>query len=312
MAEARRPNRGRAAPASAFVEGWRRVLGAPALSAGLLAAAVLSALPFVEVLGGSLRAPLLLLRAPVSFPGIAVDWADWVLGLPTLRTFGEGLWTPIGLTAFGGYLLFWTFLSGGVLDRLARGRAVGATAFFAACGTHVLRFVRLGLLVGAAYWGLVVWLRPLVPELVFLALLVAIHVTTDFAKVRLVVEDRRSAIAAWFAAVRFIRRRPLRLLLLAAMHVALLTALMWFWPYGRPPGAAPGGAAILLAVVALLAPLWLRLAVIASEIAFFQSDLAHAGYTAAPWPLWPDSPSAEAMDNFLDQARADASPVRDA
>jgi hypothetical protein len=158
----------------------------------------------------------------------------------------------------------------------------------------------------------VVWLRPLVPELVFLALLVAIHVTTDFAKVRLVVEDRRSAIAAWFAAVRFIRRRPLRLLLLAAMHVALLTALMWFWPYGRPPGAAPGGAAILLAVVALLAPLWLRLAVIASEIAFFQSDLAHAGYTAAPWPLWPDSPSAEAMDNFLDQARADASPVRDA
>jgi hypothetical protein len=43
--------------------------------------------------------------------------------------------------------------------------------------------------------------------------------------------------------------------------------------------------------------LWLKLAAYASGIALFQSRLAHAGYTAAPPAVWPESASAEAITN---------------
>jgi len=47
------------------------------------------------------------------------------------------------------------------------------------------------------------------------------------------------------------------------------------------------------------------LALAASAISFFQSHLAHAGYTAAPLPLWPDSPAAEAIENLVGQKAED-------
>ena len=42
------------------------------------------------------------------------------------------------------WLVIWSFLSGGVLDRLARDRPTRTSGFFAACGTHFWRFLRLG------------------------------------------------------------------------------------------------------------------------------------------------------------------------
>jgi hypothetical protein len=42
--------------------------------------------------------------------------------------------------------------------------------------------------------------------------------------------------------------------------------------------------------------LWTRLLFFASEIAYFQSELAHATYVAAPQPVWPESPAVEALD----------------
>ena len=56
--------------------------------------------------------------------------------------------------------------------------------------------------------------------------------------------------------------------------------------------------AVLLVWVWLLANLWARMAWLGSEIAFFQSELAHARYTAAPLPMWPDSPAVEAIENL--------------
>ena len=46
--------------------------------------------------------------------------------------------------AVGAQVVLSIFLAGGVLDRLARDRAVGAHAFFAACGAWFWRFLRLG------------------------------------------------------------------------------------------------------------------------------------------------------------------------
>jgi hypothetical protein len=45
----------------------------------------------------------------------------------------------------------------------------------------------------------------------------------------------------------------------------------------------------------ILARLCVKLIFWASETALFQGRLAHAGYVAAPQPVWPDSPSAEAL-----------------
>ena len=42
---------------------------------------------------------------------------------------------------------------------------------------------------------------------------------------------------------------------------------------------------------------YLKLLFYASETAFFQGALAHAAYTAAPIPVWPDSPAAEMIGN---------------
>ena len=50
--------------------------------------------------------------------------------------------TIIGVTA--AWLVVWSFLSGGIIDRLARARRTRSHGFFAACGMHFWRLLRLG------------------------------------------------------------------------------------------------------------------------------------------------------------------------
>jgi hypothetical protein len=40
------------------------------------------------------------------------------------------------------------------------------------------------------------------------------------------------------------------------------------------------------------------MALIGSAMVFFQNELSHAHYTAAPVPTWPDSPAVEAIENL--------------
>ena len=56
---------------------------------------------------------------------------------------------PLASTIAGAtvaWLVIWSFLSGGVLDRFARDRPTRTAGFFAACGTHFWRFFRLGVI----------------------------------------------------------------------------------------------------------------------------------------------------------------------
>ncbi len=57
--------------------------------------------------------------------------------------------------------------------------------------------------------------------------------------------------------------------------------------------------------IGLLARSLDALALAASAIALFQHALAHADYTAAPLPIWPDSPAAEAIENLVRQKAED-------
>lgn len=234
---------------------------------------------------------------------------------------GQAL-NPTVAGAVAAYLLLWMFLSGGILDRFARARPIRTAAFFAACGVYFVRFLRLGLLIAPVYWALFAglhpylfttlwnrWTRDLTDErdaiairvglyVVFLAALALVSLISDYAKVRTVVEDRRSMIGAAGAAIRFLRRRPFRVIglyLLSALAAAVVVRL---W-YSAAPAAWESVAwAFLVTQVYLLLRIWTRLVWMAGEVVFFQGELAHATYTAAPLPVWPDSPAAEALENL--------------
>jgi hypothetical protein len=214
------------------------------------------------------------------------------------------------------------FMLGGVLDRLSRDRSVGAAGFFSACGGYLFRFVRLMTLAGVVYAMLFVglqawlfdslypaWTRDVTVErtafayrvvlyMAFAAVLAAVNLVFDYAKIRMVVEDRRSAIGALAAAVRFVRRQPGAVIGLYVLNSVAFFLVLGFY-FLVAPGASGGRAAMLatLAIGQLYIVLRLiaRLAFSATQIALFQGRLAHAGYTARPPATWPDSPAAEAI-----------------
>ena len=104
----------------------------------------------------------------------------------------------------------------------------------------------------------------------------------------------RGALAA---SARFCRTHALRVLGLSLLNaLAMLVVFrMEIQVFTTPPlwWLTP----LLWAGLTLLA-ITARLAVFSSEVAFFQGALAHAGYTAAPRRMWPDSPAAEAIENL--------------
>jgi hypothetical protein len=215
-------------------------------------------------------------------------------------------------------------LSGGVLDRFARNRPTRTAGFFAACGTHFWRFLRLGLIGWLVYLFLFQILHGLIFDdayvrvirdvtverrafavrvagyLVFGALLVFFTMLFDFARVRIVVEDRRSALAALLASSRFVRRNfggVVALYLMNGLAFVILLAVYAATSLGAPRSGLQMVVVLLLGQVYILARHYLKLLFYASEIALFQGALAHAEYTAAPAVVWPDSPAVEAITN---------------
>jgi hypothetical protein len=329
----------------AFLEGWRRVFHAPWLTLGVLAVTIVVALPLGVALQGLIGAHLgSSLEAERARGSWNAAWAEEFGSQPQLPGFARTLThemlgfggTLAALSGFVdaapldptlaavvcGYLALWVFLSGGILDRLARGRPVRPHAFFSACGTYFLRFLRLALVIGPCYWTLFTWLHPflfrtlydrwtrnLTAEhdvmtlraglyLVFFLPLVAVSLAADFAKVRAVVEDRRSMIGALGASLRFIRRRPFRVVALYLLNIVAAVIVLRLWLQAAPGASAPTWLMLLGGQIYLVGRIWAKLAFMASEVVFFQGELAHASYTATPEPVWPDSPAVEAIRNL--------------
>jgi hypothetical protein len=193
----------------------------------------------------------------------------------------DGTWDPrIMIAAF----LLWAFLSGGIIDRYARARPTRGRGFFAACGAHLPAMVRLGVIVVLAHSVLHATLGSRVDNRYIMALALALLtiVTTlgVYGQIRLVVEDRRSALGALLAGWRFIRRNPSSAILFIVFAAAIWGAALIPYAAARLPLAA-----------------YLGLALYASGIVLFQSRLAHEGYTAGPPLEWPESPAAEAIAN---------------
>ena len=328
---------------SAWRDGFRRVFRAPAVLAGVFAVTLLAALPLMLSLRGMIEAHLG--RSMVA-DAVAdtVDYGWWqeftsqASGLgatfsPLIIGFAATIGNISGVleaeresfpvaAALAGYLLVWTFLSGGILDRYARQRPTRAHGFFAASGVFFWRFLRLGLVAGAAYWCLFsyvhVWLfddlydrltQDLTTERVaflwrvvlyttFGAALVAVNLACDYARIRTVVEDRRSVIGALSTALAFVGRHPSRVFGLYALNGLVFLSLLAVWALAAP-GTGEMGLSMWLGFAGtqlyLLARLLLKLQFMASQTALFQRSFGHAAYAAAPVPAWPESPAAEAI-----------------
>jgi hypothetical protein len=328
---------------SSWLNGWKRVLAAPAIVVGVFLLTFALAAPLALSMRDQLRAHLgRSVMAAEAADHVNYDW--WLEYLsqasgigatftPSLIGFsatldnissildGQAEITPVA-GALALYLAGWTFLAGGILDRYARQRRTRAHGFFAACGVYFFRFLRLAVMAGIYYWWLFDFIHPWVfdvwyPRLTrdlsverevfairaalyagFGLLLFAGNLAFDYAKIRAVVEDRRSMLGALSAALRFIANHPGRTVGLYAMNTIVFVLALALWSVVAP-GAGGGGPAIWLTFAAgqiyLLVRLLLKLQFLASQTALFQASLAHAAYTAAPEPVWPDSPAAETI-----------------
>lgn len=219
------------------------------------------------------------------------------------------------------HILVSVFLMGGVLDRLARDRSIGSRGFFAASGMFFFRFLRLAAMAAVVYWLLFTRLHPLLFDsifssltknlsvertafayravlyLLFGAVLLTVNVIFDYAKIRMVVEDRRSAIGGLVAGIRFIRRQPSAAFGLYLFNTLIFLAVLALY-FLAAPGASGGlttWLALLIGQVYIVLRIIVRLMFAASQMALFQGRLAHAGYTAVAPTTWPDSASAEAI-----------------
>ena len=322
----------------AWSDGLRRVFSAPAIVAGVFVVTLVAALPLALSLRDALQDHLgSSLAAGTAADGVNYDWwqefASQATGVgttftPTIIGFATTLDSVSGLLdrrtlitpivwALGVYIAAWMFLSGGILDRYARGRRTGAHGFFAASGTFFFRFLRLGVAAAAVYWFLFAyvheWLfakwyvnatRDLAIERtvfywrllmygIFAALLALTTVIFDYAKVRAVVEDRRSMAGALIAGTRFIARNPMRVARLYVANAVAFVVVVGLWALVAP-GAGGSGASMWAGVIAsqcyILARLVVKLQFLASETALFQRSLAHWGYTAAPIVVRPEPP----------------------
>jgi hypothetical protein len=320
-------------------------VGAPAVIAGIFLITLLAAAPLAALMRNAMSEDLgASLAADEAADAVNYDWwqefssragagtlsstfTPSILGFAITLDAVSSLMderplAPAVTFALAFYGLAWMFVQGGILDRLARGRRIGAYGFFAAAGTFFFRFVRLAIAAAIVYWFLFSyvhdWLfarwytsvtRDLAVErtafywrvlmyAIFAALLAMATLIFDYAKVRAVVEDRRSMLGALSAAIRFIGRHPARVGGVFAMNVVLLLAVIAVWA-AIAPGAGGSGlsmwAGIAVSQCYILARLIVKLQVLASETALFQHSLAHWGYTANPVATPPQPPIVESL-----------------
>jgi hypothetical protein len=257
--------------------------------------------------------------------GMARTFSVTIIGfaavLDNISTLVDRGSRPTAILALGAaYLLFWLFLAGGIIDRYARNRPTRSYEFFTACGVYFVRFLRLAPIMAATYYVLfryvhgwlfgdlfdglthnltverTAFLWRVALYALFGSLLVAANIIFDYAKVRAVVEDRRSMIGAVAAGVRFVRRNIGGVAALYVMDGAMFVGVIAAYAVVAP-GAGTTGPRLwlgfLISQFYLLARLWVRLAFVASEVAFFQGRLAYDGYVANAAPARPEPPIVE-------------------
>src|SRR5215831_11226676 len=236
--------------------------------------------------------------------GLATTFRPTIVGfnavLDNLSAYLDNARRPLALVvAAGVYMLCWAFLSGGAIDRYATTDAISGGRFLAACRRFFFRFVRFAIITvlvyGVAAAVLHRWMfdgayarvvRGIDVEstvllirvafyLVFVLLLAAVGLVIDIAKIRAVVEDRRSVIVALTASWRFIRQNAaaaIGLYILNAMTFVLVLAAYSFLAPGAGGTGAMVWAAVFIGQAYIVGRLCVRLLFFASEVALVQNS----------------------------------------
>jgi hypothetical protein len=145
--------------------------------------------------------------------------------------------------------------------------------FFASCRAYFFRFFRLALLSALLYVLLFSVMHPWLAVL----LLAAVNIVFDYAKVRTVVEGRRSVLIAIAAAWRFIRKNPSGAVGVYLLDVLLFALVLGAYAMVAPPGGGIGvmaWAAFAIGQAYIAGRLAVRLVFWASEVAMVDSRLA--------------------------------------
>ncbi len=344
---------------AAWLDGWKRVAQAPWILAGAMALTVASAVPFAVVMRSLLTAQLgrSLLAADVA-QGVNYDWwqeflSSHAAGIgstfsPRILGFAATLDSlsaiadtraeaaPVAALLLA-YVLLWTYLGAGLIDRYARQRPIRAHGLAAACGAHALGFSVLALFGAIVYGWIFGYVHPWLLDTRYVsltrdldseraafawrvgayaivgALAAVANLILDYAKIRMVVEDRRSATGSLVAAVRFLYRNPTAAGGLYLLNTVTCAALLAAWA-GVAPSAEPAGLRIWLAFALgqgfITARVAIKLHFLASQTALFQRRLAHERFTAAPLHRWPDSPVVEALGAPVAGGRHRPEPAR--
>jgi hypothetical protein len=266
--------------AGAVRRAWRVWLLVWALT---LACALFIALPVAAVLYARLGHSL---YAGAMFQNFDIQW------LAEFRN-ASGNWpmaaaSPALVLIFVAYLLMATFVSGGALAVFTGDEP----AFWPGCGRYFWRLLRLllvslvcyavvfaldNLLARTGHW---IWDRGMLerPVVIFgwvraaiaLLLFLFVNMVFDYAKIRLVAENRLGALAAARAAFQFVGRRPGTTLAtygLISVLAAVLAGCYWFLSGALPRTALGWLALVLILQQAFVAGrVWLKLLYLAAQV----------------------------------------------
>lgn len=236
-------------------------------------------------------------------PGIGKTFTPAIVGfaapLSNTSDFVDRVAQPLAITAAAvAYLLLWLFVSGGIIDRYRRDRAMDPGAFFGVCGVFFFRFLRLAVVMTVVYGALFRfahgWLfGTLYPRLthdttvernafalrlafyiLFGAAVAACNLVFDYAKVRAVIENRRSMLGAIGSAVGFARRHPGATVLLYTLDALTFAAVLASYAILAP--RTGGGGIVVWLIFSIgqlyvLARLMAKLLFWASEVSLFQA-----------------------------------------
>lgn len=216
---------------------------------------------------------------------------------------------PQVVTVAGGLFVFLLWmLTPGCIHRVAKNAPIGAAQFAGTCGRVLLPMLRLNLgaavVYGALFGSVHAWLfdslfeqatRELTVErtaffirlacyAAFLLLVGFVNLVADMARVRMVVEGRRSAVASAVAALSFIGRHVRLTVGAYVLNVLLLGAVMTSYTF-TAPGVGTAGwdmwVAFAFGQVYLLARLGVKLLFWGSEAAALQQVYRAPGFVRA-------------------------------
>jgi hypothetical protein len=305
----------------AIESGLRRALRAKRMAVALWLVSLLVALPVAWTMGAilekSIGTGLVQEKLKESFDfdwywkfsdeagGIATTFTPSVVGAGAFYDNLQAWVTGDMFEAFPGlvalgilYALLWTFLMGGVLERLARPEErASLPGFVQAGGRYFYRFVRLTIFTAVPYLLIYLASRWFYDRLEFLTrdvtrewtiftlslltlaatslLLVVVHIASDYAKIATVVEEKRGMLRALVGGFRFVLAHPGAVLGIyygiALVGVILLAIYAMLAPGAGQSTIVGVSLAFLAGQVFLFARLALRLTLLGSQTAFFQA-----------------------------------------